>query len=339
MNASLTGPSFLCWVVPCLLCGGRLLTLAAAHGQDADRAGPATVVVGAYVNDVQSLNLREHSYAMDIYIWFRWRDPDLMPSETVEIVNPNELWGHVKEPQYAETIELPTGERYQVLRIQGRFSHKFFFNNYPYDRQSLVVELEDAVHEVNRLVYQPDDEPVALNPRLVLPGFRVGRPELTVERFDYPTAFGDVRRTEPNAYSRVRIEIPIQRPLVTSTLKMLLPVLCVAIGASLMLRLKVTFVDARLGVGITSLLTVVAIQLAANETMPSVDYLVLMDKIHLAAYAYVLAGLGTVLATATWLDFDDVAAAQRFQQRAFWVLSAVFVATITALVSIAIMAG
>jgi hypothetical protein len=325
-------------VAALLLVGWAILTSPAANGEDAP-VEPAQVVVGAYVNDVQALNLREHSYAMDIYVWFRWRDPDLSPPETAEIVNPNELWGHVKDPQYAEIVELPSGERYQVLRIQGRFSHKFFFNNYPYDRQCLVVELEDAVHEVNRLVYRPDDEPVAMNPRLVLPGFRVGQPELTVERFDYPTAFGDLRRIEPNAYSRVRIEIPIHRPLVTSTLKMLLPVLCVAIGASLMMRLKVTFVEARLGIGITSLLTVVAIQLAANETMPSVDYLVLMDKIHLAAYVYVLAGLGTVLATARWLDFEDVTAAEKFQRSAFWALSIAFIATITAVVSHAVIAG
>ncbi len=50
------------------------------------------VIVGVYVNDVQSLNLREHSYSMDIYVWFRWRDPSFDPTETFEVVNPNELW-------------------------------------------------------------------------------------------------------------------------------------------------------------------------------------------------------------------------------------------------------
>ncbi len=77
--------------------------------------------------------------------------------------------------------------------------------------------------------------------------FRVSEsvsPNLAVESFAYPTRFGDTRRTEPHKYSRVRVEIPVQRPVVTSTLKMLLPVLCVVFGASLMLRLKVTYIDA-----------------------------------------------------------------------------------------------
>jgi len=297
------------------------------------------VIVGAYVNDTQSLNLREHSYSMDIYVWFRWRDPSFNPTDTVEIVNPNELWGHVRNLQYEQPLQLPSGELYQVLRVQGRFSHKFFFNNFPYDRQKLVVEFEDTVHEINRLVFVADDNPISINPRLVLPGFRVGNPNLAVESFAYPTDFGDMRRTEPHTYSRVRIEIPIQRPTVTSTLKMLLPVLCVVFGASLMLRLKVTYIDARLGVGITSLLTVVAIQLAANETMPSVDYLVLMDKIHLAAYSYVLAGLGIVLVTARRLEDNAAEAAQRFQWKGYWISSLLFVVVISILIAHAIVQG
>lgn len=118
----------------------------------AEDTSPDKVIVGAYVNDAQSLNLREHSYSMDIYVWFRWRDPSFSPTDTVEIVNPNELWGHVRNFQYEEPLQLPSGELYQVLRVQGRFSHKFFFNNFPYDRQKLVVEFEDTVNEINRLV-------------------------------------------------------------------------------------------------------------------------------------------------------------------------------------------
>jgi hypothetical protein len=297
---------------------------------------PATVVIGVYLNDVQSLDLREHSYAMDVYIWFRWRDEGISPEQSMEIVNPSELWGHTSELLYEQPIRLPSGELYQVRRVQGRFSRKFFFDNYPYDRQQLVVEFEDSVHETNRLIYQPDAEAVAVNPRLKLPGFIVEPPQLTVEKFSYPTSFGDTRRTEPNAYSRVIVSLPIARPKITITVKLLLPVLCVVLGASLMLLLKTTYVDARLGIGITSLLTVVAIQLAANETMPSVDYLILMDKIHLAAYVYVLAGLAIVLRTARQIETQQIENAQRFQRLGFILTTAGFLAAVASLIGVAI---
>lgn len=322
------------------LAWGAVLTFAAGHLPAAESAAaPATVTVGAYLNNVQDLALKEHSYEVDLYIWFRWRDEQLSPAETVEMVNPNQLWGTVSNLLYDEPLRLPTGERYQVLRVQGRFSRKFFFHNYPFDRQELVVEFEDSVHETNRLVYVPDQAPAAVNPHLVLPGFRLAPPQLVVLTFSYPTTFGDPRRSEPGSYSRARLSLPIARPVLTSTLKMLLPVLCVGLGASLMLLLKTTYVDARLGIGITSLLTVVAIQLAANETMPSPDYLVLMDKIHLTAYVYVLVGLGVVLYTARQVERGRVEAAQLFQRRCYWITSVAFLLIAAVLVGTAMVRG
>jgi len=53
------------------------------------------VTVGAYINDIQSIDLRTHTYAMDAYIWFRWTNPDLDPAETMEFTNPSELWGTI----------------------------------------------------------------------------------------------------------------------------------------------------------------------------------------------------------------------------------------------------
>lgn len=307
--------------------------------QQADPEPFRTVTVGAFVNDIQALDLREHSYAMDLYIWFRWQGFEFDPVQTVEMSNPNELWGQVSQPQYESVVQLPSGESYQVIRIQGRFSHKFFFDNYPYDRQVLTAEFEDSIREVNRLKFVADREPVSLHPKLVLPGFRIGEPSLVVDDFQYPTTFGDTRQTVPEKYSRVRIEIPIRRPILTSTLKMLLPVLCVVFGASLMLRLKVTWIDARLGIGITALLTVVAIQLAANDTMPNVDYLVLMDKIHLAAYAYVLIGLGVVLSTVRAVDEQAIDRAQSIQRRAYWIATTLFLIAIVAMIGDAVIRG
>ncbi len=320
----------------CMLawCFGANGALTAASAES-----PAQVTVGAYLNNIQEVALKEHSYEADLYIWFRWRDEELSPAETVEMVNPTQLWGMDSRVLYDEPLLLPTGELYQVLRVQGRFSRKFFFHNYPFDRQELTVEFEDSVHETNRLVYVPDQDPVAVNPHLLLPGFHLSPPRMDVVTFAYPTTFGDPRRSEPGTYSRARLSLPIARPVLTSMLKMLLPVLCVGLGASLMLLLKTTFIDARLGIGITSLLTVVAIQLAANETMPSPDYLVLMDKIHLTAYVYVLAGLGVVLYTARQIERGEGEAAERFQRHSYYITSAVFLTIVTVLIGISLVQG
>lgn len=319
-----------------------LLLACAARAQDPPSApaAPARVTVGVYVNDVQSVDLKEHSYAADLYVWFRWRDADLgSPADTLEFVNPFELWGHVQSASFEAPVELPSGERYQVVRYQGRFSQKLPLYSYPFDRQTLTVAFEDGQREAPLLVYEPDPSGVVVNPDLVLPGFRLGTPRLKVAEHVYPTNFGDPRHPRGNVYSRVTIELPLDRPVVACTIKFLLPVLCVVLCAALMLVLRPTFVDARIGIGITALLTIVALQITTNDDLPNVDYLVLMDKIYVCAYVYVIAGLAVVVRTTRLVDSHGPQAAERLHRRALGALSVVFVVAFTGLVGHAIVVG
>ena len=47
------------------------------------------------INDIQQLDLQSHSYTVDMYMWFKWRDPEIDPSRSFEFLNAFELWGHI----------------------------------------------------------------------------------------------------------------------------------------------------------------------------------------------------------------------------------------------------
>jgi hypothetical protein len=180
---------------------------------------------------------------------------------------------------------------------------------------------------------------VTLNPELVLPGFHFGEPRIVAEEFQYPTNFGDVRQTERNRFSRVHVLLPIRRPAAAYSVKLLLPVLCVVLCAALMLVLRPTHVDARIGIGITALLTIVALQITTNEDLPEVDYLVLMDKIYIGAYLYVITGLAIVVRTTGLLDGESLPRAARLQRSTLIVTSVLFALIFAGLVAAAILGG
>jgi hypothetical protein len=48
------------------------LAAAAPAAAQFDHAEPDVVRVGALINDSQQLDLQTHSYAVDIYLWFKW---------------------------------------------------------------------------------------------------------------------------------------------------------------------------------------------------------------------------------------------------------------------------
>ena len=46
------------------------------------------VVVGAYIENIQTLDLATNSFMADIYVWMRWMNPELAPYESLEVMNP-----------------------------------------------------------------------------------------------------------------------------------------------------------------------------------------------------------------------------------------------------------
>jgi len=303
-----------------------LLTVAfgIAHASEKPIATPQTVTVGAYINDIQNLELKSHSYTVDLYLWFRWAAKDLDPAGSMEFVNPFELWGHSKTLEFPKPVKLQSGEQYQIVRNLGRFSTKLALYDYPFDKQTLIVEIEDASLGHHELNYKIGEEAVTLSPDLLIPGFRIGKPAIRVVQHQYPTKFGDTNLAESYTSSRVRIELPIERPLLTYSVKLLLPILCVIFTAGLMFFFGPAFVDSRVGIGITALLTIVALQITLNEDLPEVDYLVLMDKVYLASYFFVIASLSTVVKTTRMWELGNHEAAAAFNRRSLIVLASLY---------------
>ena len=282
---------------------------------------PDVVRVGALINDIQQLELSTHSYNIDMYMWFIWKDPDRDPSNTFEFMNAFELWGHILTHETGTPQRLPNGDYLKVVRNQGKFNAKLPLGRYPFDTQSLLVEMEDTSADTSKLVYKP--EPVALSPGVTLPGWEIGQPTMEVVNNRYATDFGDYSAPE-QTYSRVVIDIPVTRPSGTYALKLLLPMLLVALTAALALTVHPRWVEGRIGIGITALLTLVALQLTSNASLPEVNYLLLLDKLYILSYGFVVLTLA-VIARNSWVDATgDMVAAVRADRRGIAVLLGIY---------------
>lgn len=84
-------------------------TLPATDGND--------VAIGVYLNDLHNLDLKTQSFSADFYVWFRWRG-EFDPSQSFELMNAYEAWGHVRRIAYEAPVMLPSGEKYQVVHCQ-----------------------------------------------------------------------------------------------------------------------------------------------------------------------------------------------------------------------------
>ncbi len=269
--------------------------------------GPEKVIVGAYINDIQELDFKANNYVVDLYVWFRWKDRELDPAKTMEFMNRFASDDNLREALYDEPKVMPDGSLYSIIRYQGRFSTKFPLETYPFDTQHLRVVMEDTLSADDRQIYVSDFAGgVNLNPQITLPGFHVGRPAMSITANAYPTNFGDLAEPEATAYSRLTLSLPVTRPIVAMSIKTFVPIFLIVVCATLVFYVRPRYIEGRIGLGITALLTLVALQLASGSSLPDVDYLMMLDKIYILAYLFIIIALARVVAT-SWGSADEQA--------------------------------
>lgn len=277
------------WLVMLAAC----LTAGLASAQDNE--APAKVYVGMYVNDIQAIDLRTHSYGMDFYVWFRWQPGLEDPSDGFEFMNMFDPEGHVEEKLYDEPLPQPDGSLYQIIRHQGLFTSKFPVARYPFDSQNVVISIEDATEGSAALQYVADADGLVLNQEVRMPGYDIGTPRLVIRDKPYNTAFGDLAQPDVASYSRAEFIVPVTRPAMAGVLKTFIPVLLVVLAAAFALLLDPAHVEARIGLAITALLTLVAMQFTMQSSLPDVAYLTLLDQVYMLSYFYVLMVIALVV--------------------------------------------
>ncbi|MBL7828191.1 MAG: hypothetical protein JNJ57_16285 [Saprospiraceae bacterium] len=263
----------------CILFVALLLPAAPAQ------AAPQPVQTGMYLVNLYGLNMEEHSFYADFYIWFKWKG-DIDPTN-IEFVNAIEKWS-MNNATFDEdsTKVLKDGTNYRIFRIEARFFHAFSLNRFPLDRHALDIQIENPEYPIDQLIYVPDTNAAAVRKSLNLVGWEDEGCKISTRLHDYGTNFGN---PEENAqvFSNLTYTITLARPFSYFLLKMLLPifvVMLVSIGA---LLAHPEFVDTRSSLPIGGLLTAVFLQQSYSGALPDVGYMVLMDKIYLLCYALI----------------------------------------------------
>lgn len=250
-------------------------------------AAPQPVTVGAWIQNVNDIDMKASLVTMDFYIWFRWKG-EIDPTASFEFTNVVEKWGMTREPIYPEPVALPEGAKYQCFHVQGKFNRKFDLRAYPLDRQDLPLELEDSRHLSTELVYVADKENSGYSPEMSLPGWDIEGGRAVAGEYTYPTNFG--RPQVPGGhekYAHFTYTISIARPWAAYLIRMLVPLLVVLFSSFVSFYLAPVYVDARIGIATAALLSSVALHLTVSADLPHVGYVRLIDKIYNLSYAII----------------------------------------------------
>jgi hypothetical protein len=249
-------------------------------------AQPQEAQVGFYVMNLYGMNMNEHSFYADFYVWFKWRG-EIDPTN-IEFVNSIEKWSMDNAAFDGDStpVVLKDGTKYKIFRKEGRFFHAFSLNRFPLDQHALDIQIENPEYPASSLVYVPDTNAALIRSTLNIVGWEQKKCALNTQIHDYGSNFGN---PEENAqrYSNLSLNITIARPFNYFLLKMLLPLLVVMLVGFGSLLLHPEHIDSRTSLPIGALLTAVFLQQSYSDALPDTGYMVLMDKIYLLSYALI----------------------------------------------------
>lgn len=249
---------------------------------------PKIVYTGIYLNQITSLSLKDNQFTADFYIWFRWKDKNINPLESFDVVN-----GHIesKEGIYEDIVQ---GSNYGVCRVVATIKKFWDISRFPLDNHTLTIEIEDNDNEESKLKYAPDTENSGINPQVQVPGWKIETVNINVVSNTYKTNYGDISLPTNNesTYSRSIFSVNIVRPDYGYFFKLFFTVFVAALVALIALFIKPTDLDPRFGLGAGALFAAVASEVVIASLLPDTNIITLTDKLHIISIFFIFLSIG-----------------------------------------------
>jgi hypothetical protein len=259
------------------------LCLMGGPSKAADRAAPADVIIGTYINKVQDLNFRENRYTVDFYIWFRWKAQgqlaDYKPLESFEIIN-----GRIESK--ASVVEKKIGDvSYATARIVATIAETWDLTDFPFDRHRTQLRIEDSQHASLELRFVADTANSRLGDEIAMAGWEARNFDSEVQPRLYRTNYGDISLPTDNQseYSRYVVSWDLHRMGWGAAVKLLSTVLLATGVAFVSFMVKPSDLDARFGMGVGALFAVAASAFIVSASVPDSASLTVADRLHMVA--------------------------------------------------------
>jgi len=299
------------------------LALSAA-GAEAAETPPRQIVVGTYVNHVYGIDIKNSSFTIDFYVWFRWEGDDLKPLDTFELVN-----GRIVSK--TSLLKKKIGaQNYVCARVLATITKFWDLRRFPLDNHTLALEIEDADDD-RAIVYVQDRENTGLSPDLQVPGWIVKKSGAQVVRHVYHTNYGDTSLPpyRESAYSRYMFSIDVARPGYGRFLKVFfgLFISVLVSWCGFFVRPKESSPRVSLGVGAT--FAAAAVSVAINNSLPDTNSVTTADKLIMLTLGIIVASVAETITVLTLFAREKVTLQQKLDRFcAYWFPAAYLIALI-----------
>lgn len=287
-------------------------------------AGPTVVALGMFFQDIASLSDVDQTLDTDVYVIARWRDPRLADpargDASVECPAPEgRLWIPPLEPENLRGRQSFYPTRFLVdgkgvvtyaRRLWVKLSHPLDFRDFPLDRHRWRVTLWPVVSQTDEVVFHPLRRFTATNDPLSIQGWQVGKPRAE--------ASTGPRVPRAGSFARFDVELDFERDWSYHAWKLGVPLTLIVLMAYGVYFIPASAVPQQIGLGMTSMLTLIAYMLTLGGTLPRISYLTRADRFFVGSAILVFLGLVKAVAAISLAQKPDSHVLDRLTRWGRW---------------------
>jgi Neurotransmitter-gated ion-channel ligand binding domain/Neurotransmitter-gated ion-channel transmembrane region len=258
---------------------------------------PIKISVGLHISNLADIDQTSETFDSAGYLMYSWRDPRLaytaQRGETSRASNLDQIWHPViemvnfKSSTNSDTLVdiLPDGTVQAQERFARTLSSGLALQKFPFDRQSLQVVLESLKYDDRTVELVVDSAKVSIGKDsfVSLSEWQIGKISGSNSKSFFPP--------EQQHYSRITIGINVKRNYGFYLLKVMMPLLLITIASWSVFWIDPREFSTQIGIAFTNLLTIVALLLVINDTLPRVGYLTMMDGFTMICFLTILVAI------------------------------------------------
>lgn len=241
----------------------------------AQETKPDTVYTGIYVTSIHDIDFKQKDYNINFWLWLKYKNKDFDFLQNLEIPNAKSF------TKSYSTIDTSNGQVYLLMKLQCTMKDSWRINNFPFDRQTLRLSLENSQYDSKSLIFVPDTAGDHYDKRFTLSGWVIDSFTMRTAIKEYETGFGDPSLSKPHSeYSAFRVRIGIKRDALGIFWKLFLGMYVAFLIAYICFYIHADNIDSRFGLSVGSLFAVIGNKYIIDSALPESTSFTLVDTLH-----------------------------------------------------------
>jgi hypothetical protein len=279
-----------------------------------------TVKVGIYITSIHDIDFKQKEYTITFWLWLKYRNPAFEFSKFLEVPQAKT----VDKSFY--TIDSSEGRVTMQMKLQCVMKDSWRIANFPYDKQTLRLSIENSQYDSRSLVFVPDTVGQHFDPRFTLRGWMIDSCVISTGTKAYETAFGDESFTRPHTeYSSFRTRLVIRRDASGLFWKMFLGMYLAFLIAYTCFYIHTDGIDSRFGLSVGSLFAVIGNKYIVDSSLPESTSFTLVDTLHGLTLFFIFSVIACTAYSLKLVKKNKPEKAHRFDMAAAQVILLVYV--------------